>query len=637
MTAAQRFSLGLTAVTALALAAHLQAQPLWLAGLLASLLALRAILTQAGIQRLPRGLLLLLAALLFALVFQAHHSLIGRDGGMALLASLVILKLFETRDSTRDSHVVLMLDYFCTGTSFLHAQSLAMFGFSLFCIACITMQVLLLQRPASSIRLHARLAGRMLFEAIPLAVVLFLFFPRLPGPLWHMPVERSARSGLSGDRMEPGQVSRLALDDSIAFRVEFDGMPPRHSALYWRGPVFEHFDGRRWLPLPRQQAAPTITALGPNITYRITLEPHQQRWLLALDLPVSLPAGARINGKLQVLSPQALTQRQRYELTSSLSWRIERDPNLASALQLPGAGNPRSRELAAQWSGLPAERRVRAALDYLRSQHFSYTLEPPPLQTSQAIDEFLFETRQGFCEHFAGAFTFLMRAAGVPARIVTGYQGGEYNTAGRYLIVRQADAHAWSEVWLEGRGWQRVDPTAMAAPERIESGLAGSVPQGDNLPFMLRAGDNWIKNLRLQMDVLVNGWNQWVIGFDAQRQRDFLQKLGIEDFLSVRYLGWLLGCCTLILAGFALATLRPGAPRYRDPAARLYREFCRKLARRGVHRAEPEGPLDFARRAGDALPELAASINAITADYLAVRYGEKIERLPGLRRMIKSL
>lgn len=637
MSAAQRISLGLTAVTALALAPHLAAQPLWLASLLAALLGVRIILSRAGIARLPRTALFLLAGLLFVLVFQAHRSLIGRDGGMALLASLVVLKLFETHENTRDNQVVLMLDYFCTGTSFLHAQSLAMFGFALFSVASITTQLLFLQCPTRSAWQHGRLAGRMLLEAIPLAIVLFLFFPRLPGPLWYMPIDRSARSGLSADRMEPGQVSRLVLDDSIAFRVEFDASPPRHAALYWRGPVFDHFDGRRWLPLARPRPAPRITALGPTVSYHITLEPHQQRWLLALDLPISLPADTRLNGQLQALSLQPITQRQRYTLTSSLSWHIEHDPDLASALQLPVSGNPRSRELAAQWRILPAALRVRAALDYLRNNPFSYTLEPPLLQTSHSIDAFLFESRQGFCEHFAGAFTFLMRAAGVPARVVTGYQGGEYNTAGRYLIVRQADAHAWSEVWLEGQGWQRIDPTAMAAPARIESGLAGSVPQSDNLPLMLRAGDSWIKSLRLQMDVFVNGWNQWVIGFDARRQRDFLQRLGIDDFLSARYLGWLIGSGMLILAGFALLALRPGLPRYRDPASRLYRKFCRKLARRGVCRAEQEGPLDFAQRASAALPELATRINAITDDYLAVRYGERTERLAALRRQIKFL
>ncbi|SFN34578.1 Transglutaminase-like enzyme, putative cysteine protease [Formivibrio citricus] len=631
MKTEQRNALLLTGAVALALAPHLAAQPLWLMALLAALLALRAVQSLTETRALPRWLLLALTVVLIVLVFQAHRSLIGRDGGMALLASLVTLKLFEAQGKTRDSHIVVMLAYFCTGTAFLHSQSPAMFGLVMLDTVAITLAALQLERPQGAPLQQTRLAGRMLLEAVPLAILLFVLFPRLPGPLWHIPVERGARTGLSSDRMEPGQVSQLALDDSVAFRVEFDDQPPPRSVLYWRGPVFDYFDGRRWLPPQRFYVPPRIAPQGPSLRYHITLEPHQQRWLLALDMPTVLPESAQISGRLQVMSAAPVMLRQRYTLASSLTWRIDSDPGLALARQLPAAGNPRTRALAAQWQALPAEERVRAAVAYLRSNGFVYTLEPPLLRSAHSIDEFLFDTRQGFCEHFAGAFTFLMRAAGVPARVVTGYQGGEYNTAGRYLIVRQADAHAWTEVWLDGLGWQRIDPTAAAAPARIESGLARSIPQGDSLPWMLRGDDNWVRLLHLQLDVLVNDWNQWVIGFDARRQRDFLQRLGIGDFLSARYLGWLLGGVALILGGFAFVILRPRRLKLADPAARHYQRFCRKLARRGVVRMPQEGPLDFARRASNALPHLALQIDAITNEYLAIRYGGEQHRRESLR------
>ena len=637
MRAAQHNALLLTGATALALAAHLAAQPLWLGLILAALLALQGLQIVRGARVLPRWLLLILAIALIALVFNAHHSLIGRDGGMALLTSLVILKRYEAQDKARDSHVVLMLAYFCTGTAFLHSQSPAMFALVIASTLGITTTALLLERPQSTPAPQARLAGRMLLEAIPLAILLFVLFPRLPGPLWHMPADRTARTGLSADRMEPGQVSQLALDDSVAFRVEFDGPLPRQADLYWRGPVFDYFDGQRWLPPQRVHTPPRILPLGRSLSYHITLEPHQQRWLLALDLPTSLPAGAQISSSLQALSATPVLQRQRYALTSSLDWHIDNDPGLALARQLPGNGNPRSRALAASWQSLPAEDRVQAALHYLRANGFVYTLEPPRLQSAHPVDEFLFDSKQGFCEHFAGAFAFLMRAAGVPTRIVTGYQGGEYNAAGRYLIVRQADAHAWTEVWLDGLGWRRIDPTASAAPTRIENGLARSIPQGDSLPLMLRNDGHWIKLLGLRLDVLVNDWNQWVIGFDARRQRDFLRRLGIADFLSARYLGWLLGGVSLILGSFALALLWPGRQQPQDPAARSYRHFCRKLARRGIRRLPHEGPLDFSRRASAALPDFAEQIAAITADYLAARYGGEMARLESMRRRIRKL
>ncbi|MDR3410871.1 MAG: DUF3488 and transglutaminase-like domain-containing protein [Formivibrio sp.] len=637
MRADKRNALLLTGATALALSAHLAAQPLWLAAVLVGLIALRAAQVLTGGVRIRSWLLLALAPSLIFLVFQAHHTLIGREGGMALLAGLVTLKLLEAGERERDANILFLLGYFCSGASFLQSQSPWMFALALLSTLALLACQLALQRPQDAPGRPLRQAARLMLEALPLALLLFVLFPRLPGPLWRMPAENVARSGLSADRMEPGLVSQLALDDSVAFRVEFSGPPPRHALLYWRGPVFEYFDGRGWLSPQRYGRAPAFSATGMPVEYTITLEPNQQRWLLALDLPTRLPPGAQLASRLLAVFAEPVTQRRRYTLTSYLNWRVEADPNVRFALQLPPGSNPRALALAANWRNLPPPQRVRSALDYLRNGHFAYTLEPPLLNGPDTVDQFLFDTRQGFCEHFAGAFAFLMRAAGVPARVVTGYQGGDYNAAGRYLIVRQADAHAWVEVWLDGQGWQRVDPTAAAAPARIETGLARSIAQGNELPLMLRGDGNWIKTVRLQLDVLVNGWNQWVIGFDAERQRDFLRRLGIDDFLSAQYLGWLLGGAGLILGGFALLALSPRRLPLRDPAARAYQRFCRKLAARGVVREAQEGPLDFARRAAAALPAQAGQIEAITADYLAVRYGAEPARLPDLRQRVNEL
>lgn len=633
MNTERRSALILLAAIALALGPHLWMQPPWFGGLLALLLTLRAVQVYRSIRPLPRWLLIILAFALVALTFRAHHTLVGRDGGIALLACLIIAKLFESR-GRRDSNILIMLVYFCTVAFFLISQSPGMTALALGSCVLITTAGLTQDRPHDALPQSGRLAGRMVLEAIPLAILLFVFFPRLPGPLWHMPSERISRSGLSSEAMEPGNVSQLALDDSIAFRVEFAGALPPPQALYWRGPIFETFDDRRWLPAGRSGQPPQITALGPSTRYTITLEPHQQRWLLALDLPTELPSGATLGNRMQVLASELVNQRQRYTLESTLVWQTSSDASLRFARQLPRGGNPRARELAASWLALPPAQRVQAGLDYLRTHDFGYTLEPPLLNSPNVIDEFLFDSKLGFCEHFSSSFTYLMRAAGVPARIVTGYQGGNFNTAGGYLIVRQADAHAWVEVWLEDRGWQRVDPTAVVAPARIQSGLARSIPQSNTLPMMLRNQDSWLKSFRLRLDVLSNGWNQWVIGYNVQQQMAFLQKLGISDYLSPAYLVWLLSGFGLILGGFACWTLWPTRAARLDPASRLYRRFCRKLARKELIRGAQEGPQNFARRAVQALPQVSSDIEQITRLYLAVRYGDHTGSMRELRERI---
>lgn len=629
-------SLLLLAAVGAALLPHLYAQPAWLAIVLFFLLLLRGVMRYRQVQSVPRWLATVLAVTLAMAVFQAHQSLIGREGGIALLACLIIAKLFESRD-LRDQTVLVMLGYFSTVAFFLHAQSPVMALMAL--ASCLLLTSANLQRvqPQSRSSHPIRQAGGLLLQALPLALLLFLLFPRLPSPLWQMPSSNVARSGLSGDMLEPGQVSKLALDDSVAFRVEFAGSPPPPSFLYWRGPVFENFDGSRWLPASRtRQAAPSITAHGKVVDYTLTLEPHQQRWLLALDMPTRWPSGSVFGSRLELLSLQPVHQPRRYSLQSALAWKIENDPLVRTSSQLPPSGNPRTHVLADDWKSLPPTQRISAALSWLRSNDFVYTLEPPLLTSSDPIDEFLFTSRQGFCEHFASSFAYLMRAAGVPARIVTGYQGGSWNKAGNYLIVRQADAHAWVEVWLDGQGWQRIDPTAAVAPQRISQGLSASVPQGDTLPLMLRSESSWLKTLRLNADVLVNGWNHWVIGYNRQRQLDLLGMLGIGELGSGRYVVWLLGSFLLVSGLLVTWIMRPQRKLQEDQARRLYQAYCRKLARCRISVLPQEGPSDFARRAAMARPDLAQDIQSITTCYLAVRYGEKQEMMHVLQRLVRQ-
>ncbi|MGH8746524.1 MAG: transglutaminaseTgpA domain-containing protein, partial [Burkholderiales bacterium] len=361
------------------------------------------------------------------------------------------------------------------------------------CVALVAITTTLVGFAAPQRRSQANLrtAGLLLAHAAPAALVLFLLFPRVQGPLWGLPQEASAGiSGLS-DTMSPGNLARLALSDATAFRVEFQGEPPPPQLRYWRGPVLWDFDGRNW------RMGPTILAefkppRGGDQTYRysVVLEPHNRNWLFALETAASLPPGSRYTEDGQILALRPVRQRIRYELKSVTDPVPEpvQDPGaLRRALRLPEGFDPRSVALAHQWRDASRSDAaiVARAIDFLRVGGYAYTLEPPRLGVD-SVDEFLFDTKAGFCEHFASAFVFLMRAAGVPARVVTGYQGGDVNPVDQIVTVRQSDAHAWAEVYLHGRGWVRVDPTAAAVPGRIASGLARTLPEGESLPLLMR-------------------------------------------------------------------------------------------------------------------------------------------------------
>ncbi|TJZ73514.1 transglutaminase TgpA family protein [Chitiniphilus eburneus] len=633
--------LALLGTLALVLAPHLAQMPVWL--ILVTLLPLgwRAHIAWSG-QRLPgRAIRLVLACAMVAMVFLQFRTLIGRDGGVMLLACLVALKLLETT-TRRDVRILTLLGYFVAGTLFLVSQSFWMLAYVLMACVLLTGQLFAWQREDTRFEPEEyRRALRLLLEGLPVALLLFVLYPRLAAPLWSMPADRAQASTGISDTMSPGSFSDLTLDDSVAFRVDFRGLAPQRDQLYWRGPVFERFDGHTWLQREFAPAStPTIVPRGRTLDYTITLEPQQRAWLFALDLPTQLPQGARLTSRLQAVYRQPLVNRARFDFQSATDWRIDNqdDTSLSQALALPQGGNPRARALAQGWRDLPPQVRVARALVWLQSNGFAYTLAPPLLEGPDEVDQLLFRTREGFCEHYAGSFTFLMRVAGVPARVVGGYLGGEYNAAGDYWIVRQADAHAWVEVWLEGRGWQRVDPTAVVAPMRVSGGLARSVRDSDRLPMLLRENAAWLANLRLKWDNVIYVWDRWVIGYDTQRQLQLLKKLGVDGLDSALYVAWLVGGFALILAAYTLASRwMPRSERPRDPAARLWRAFMRRLAQRGVMPRLGEGPRDFAARAAALLPGHADAIRQIANHYLAARYGDAPDAAQQLAKALKTL
>jgi transglutaminase-like putative cysteine protease len=576
-------------------------------------------------ERLPRRSLLAALVLTGMIgVYFTHRTILGRDAGVTLLVLFLSLKLMETR-TYRDGVVVIFLCYFLALTNFFYSQTIATAGLMLVTVLLLTAALVSLNAPRRPIRESAQLAGLLCAQAVPVMVCLFFLFPRVQGPLWGLPAE--AFGGVTGlsDSMSPGGINLLAQSDSIAFRVKFADEAPERKSLYWRGPVFTHFDGRTWRAGdPSIASLPQFEPVGTPISYTVTLEPHDREWLFALELPARVPPEAVATAEFQLLARKPVRSRLRYEMSSFPRYRATggaTPEELAAARVLPEGFNPRAVALGKSWrrEGREEERILARALEWFQRGGLQYTLAPPLLGRDSA-DEFLFDAKRGFCEHFSSAFAVLMRAAGVPARIVTGYQGGELNPVDGHTIVRQSDAHAWVEVWLPHEGWVRVDPTAAAIPARIESGLAAAVPLDESsLPFFARPGYSWLRALRFNWDALANYWNQWVVNYNGERQRDLLSRLGMPSpswEKMAMTLFWLVG---LLVAVFSLWMLRRSERA--DPIAKAWARFCAELARRGTARHPSEGPHAFAERAAQEQPHAAAGVAEISRLYTRVRYG----------------
>lgn len=631
-----RSTVWLTLAMMMVAAPHAQRVPPWLSLLAAALCIWRVHLARMRFELPARWVMIFIVAGAAAAILLHYRTLFGRDAGVALLVVMVSLKLMETR-TRRDGMVLAFIGYFLVITNFFYTQSIPTALYLLACVWLITAVMIGLQyaQEPTDYRVPLRTSALMLAQAAPLMVVFFLFFPRVQGPLWGMPSD--AFAGITGlsDSMTPGSMNKLVLSDEVALRAAFDGRIPLPNRLYWRGPVLLDFDGRNWTTTPRPvRFAIDVERRANAVKYTVTVEPHNRRWLFALDMPATLPPQAGINADYLMLSRTPVTSRARYEVESWLDYGIGSELGPATrrrTLDLPPGFNPRTRELGEQLRAEFAsnEAIVNAALRRLREQRFIYTLDPPLLGTHSA-DEFLFQTRSGFCEYFASAFVVLMRSAGVPARVVTGYLGGEYNALGNYLIVRQSDAHAWTEVWLDGRGWVRIDPTNAVSPARAEGGLAAALPAGVNLPRAAFTNNPLLRQLALTLDSVANAWNQTILGYNLETQRALLYRAGLDDTTWRTLAILLIACASLVTLLLALLTLR--AHRKEDPALAAYRRFCAKLARAGLPRHATEGPRDYVSRLAAARPDVAPAALAITGLYVALRY-EKMFRMTQLREL----
>ena len=407
--------------------------------------------------------------------------------------------------------------------------------------------------------------------------------------------------------------------------MQFHGPEPRARARYWRGPVLWHSDGRTW-QVGAFPARPTPVAHpGQRYVYTVTLEPHRKRWLLGLDVVTGMDKGVIQSADYALKSAQPVRARLRYDLESALDYPMAElsEAERSAALALPAGLHPRARALAEAWrKQTPAASDIIAsALSFFRAGEFYYSLTPPTLP-GDTVDDFLFITREGFCEHFASSFVILMRAAGLPARVVTGYQGGEYNAVGDYMVIRQRDAHAWAEVYLNERGWARIDPTAAVAPERVSLGFADASPRGAPRTGFARdglSGRFWTQ-LRDSFDAVTYGWNQWVLGYSSQQQRSLFDTLGFEDIDYGSLVIALTIALALVTAALAMLLWRTSRP-LRDPVSAAYEAFCAKLARIGLARGPTEAPLAYAERVVRMRGDLTNEVRAITKLYGQLRYG----------------
>jgi transglutaminase-like putative cysteine protease len=575
----------------------------------------------------PQIVRVLLAVTAIAAVLSLSGFRLGRDTGAALLAAMIAIKPAETF-VLRDARSLVGFGLFAPFATFLLDQGPLALGLGLVAVllALATLQRLAdvesgdVSAPLLSRRTAASV-GRLVLLGLPLALAAFWLFPRLGAPLWGVPDRALARPGLS-EEMRPGEWLDLLNDESPALRVDFDGAVPPTSAMYWRGPVLWHFDGAVWTA-PRGlrliPPAPVGPVAAPRWRYTVAIEPTDRRQLVALDIPLDVPAGASMSVDRVVHAPRPLSALTRWRFESAPV--AEFQPDLPSALhalglQLPDGFNPRTLALGRQWrreAGRNDAAIVQRALAWIRAE-FAYTLDAPLVDDRASIDAFLFGYQAGYCEHFAGSFVVLMRAAGIPARVVTGYVGGYRNPIGGYWVVRRSDAHAWVEVWLPGQGWTRVDPTAAVAPERIYDTLADRASTSSGL----LDGFGSDAPLRDVGDFLRRGWNDFVLGFDAQRQDRMLQSIGIEQLGAARLGALFAGACALALLVMLWFSAR--GPREADPLLRAWHRLGARYARLGLDRAPHETATDWARRVARARPEVADALLALTRRFTDARY-----------------
>jgi len=568
-----------------------------------------------------------------ATLFMSYGDLSGRRAAVSLLTVMLALKMIECYQ-IRDARLVVSFSLFLCATQFLFAQGILMpfYGGVTVILALVTLTQLQRseawahegQPPVVKASLWSELgfSFRLLALAVPIGLAFFVLFPRLASPLWGIPeTTLDSKSGLS-DSMSPGSIQSLFMDDSPAFRAEFAGPAPSAEQLYWRGPVLWRFDGDTWkggFYGRNIEASERPEASEGSWNYTVQLEPNERNWLFALDYPASVPPDTRLTMDFQLIRRQPVIQLMQYGVISNPDFVDTPElngPLRLQALDFPENRNPRTLELVKDWRReTPGDAEfVNRALRYFNHEPFHYSLEAP-LLGRHTVDEFLFDTRTGFCEHYASTFAVMMRMAGIPARVVTGYQGGWYSELGNYLLVRQSDAHAWTEVWFPERGWTRVDPTAAVSPLRVQQGSLSALGAPRHL-----LDYPWLRGLRNSADVVRQRWNDWVIEYGAHRQAELFAPLGLDQMsppMLVIVLFFVIAVISAILFPIVLRIKGPGR---KDPIQQVWQKFLKRLEKAGFEALPSDGAIELAEAASIRLPADSISIQRIAQIYTRSRY-----------------
>ena len=605
-----------------------------------------------GWKPMPMLLRILATGFAVAALVITYGGLMGRRAAVSMLVLMLSLKLLETF-RIRDARIVASLSLFLCGTQFLFSQGIPMIFYIIACLLSALIAMMFLQRgeaygnlckaPDTDRNIFTELGfgASLMALAFPIGLALFLLFPRWGSPMWGIPEDAlDARSGLS-DSMTPGSIQGLFMDDSPAFRAQFEGAMPRHGQMYWRGPVFWDFDGSSWKVSYLSRNLKADNKPDPErapFRYTVQMEPTEQKWLFALDYPALVPNGTRLTMDYQLMSRRPVTRLYRYVMASDPGFQDSpklKQTLLRAALELPMDFNPRTAELIASWreDAQSDTEIIQRALAHFNQEQFHYTLNPP-LLSRHTVDEFLFDTQEGFCEHYASAFTVMMRMAGIPARVVTGYQGGYYNNIGSYVLVRQSDAHAWSEVWIRGSGWTRIDPTAAVAPERVEQGAVDSLEQRRHMFDF-----EWLRDAKNTFDLFQRGWNNWVVAFGADRQSRLFSIFGWDVLDSTKLV------ITLIATVFVIAAivfmlvpflLKFRSSKKQDPLLRLWQKFIRKLGKAGFTSRPSMGPMELAANAVGQLKYSGDGIIRIAELYTVCRYSQAVGNRAELAELINN-
>ena len=565
-----------------------------------------------------------------ALLYSQHQGVFGRDAGTRLFTTALALKLLEIK-SERDLYLITYLAFIVAASQFLYEQSMLMAAYILFVCSVLLATLVCINSSKPQAGAALKTASLIIVQALPIAAVIFILFPRVEAPKWMLfNEEHQAKTGLS-DNMEPGSISNLGMSDELVFRVKFTGAMPPPEQRYWRGPVLAYTDGKRWTQVKDMRFGllldKPVFKRSPY-QYTLLMEPQDKNWVFALDVPAEFALPLSRNANYQLITSVSPDKRAEYKITSYPDYNtgyITRT-EFKDATQLPGEPSGKIKQLVKQLHGFDStpEHFIKRLLNHFRKENFHYTLTPP-LMEENPIETFLFATRYGFCSHYAAAFVYLMRVAHIPARVVTGYQGGELNKVGNFLEIRQADAHAWAEVWMENKGWVRFDPTAAIAPERIEQNIniEQLVPGGaiSYMPASAAAQEavNWLKQTRQLWSNVDYNWQRWVINYDNKHQSSFLSSLGIADIKSMIY--WMVGIIGLITALLSWLLLYQ-KQKTTDQVLRIYNRFCKKLVKHALLRGSSEGAKDFANRVKLKLPEQATNIDQITDLFIKLRYGK---------------